>query len=274
MMPRIDGVELTRRLRADPMTAALPIIMLTAKGHDRRQGGRADRRRRRLPGQAVRHLGADRPGPLDAAAQPGVPGGLAADRAARQHPDPARDRRPDAHAAPTTRSATSTSTGSRASTTCTASPAATSSSARWPAACTGRSSRPACPRPSSATSAATTSWSSARPDQVRPLTERAVIDFEKAADELYDPTTPQRGYLEVADRRGTCTSGAPGHAVHRGRCLDGALLPPSARGGRGGLRDEDGGQEHRALTWPLTAGSDKPAFPTRSAHCEVDATPG
>jgi diguanylate cyclase (GGDEF)-like protein len=32
MMPRIDGVELTRRLRADPMTAALPIIMLTAKG--------------------------------------------------------------------------------------------------------------------------------------------------------------------------------------------------------------------------------------------------
>jgi diguanylate cyclase (GGDEF)-like protein len=32
MMPRIDGVELTRRLRANPMTAALPIIMLTAKG--------------------------------------------------------------------------------------------------------------------------------------------------------------------------------------------------------------------------------------------------
>jgi diguanylate cyclase (GGDEF)-like protein len=32
MMPRVDGVELTRRLRADPMTAALPIIMLTAKG--------------------------------------------------------------------------------------------------------------------------------------------------------------------------------------------------------------------------------------------------
>lgn len=31
-MPRMDGLELTRRLRADPMTAALPIIMLTAKG--------------------------------------------------------------------------------------------------------------------------------------------------------------------------------------------------------------------------------------------------
>ena len=32
MMPRVDGVELTRRLRADPMTSALPVIMLTAKG--------------------------------------------------------------------------------------------------------------------------------------------------------------------------------------------------------------------------------------------------
>src|SRR5690606_26321686 len=31
-MPKIDGVELTRMLRADPLTAALPIIMLTAKG--------------------------------------------------------------------------------------------------------------------------------------------------------------------------------------------------------------------------------------------------
>jgi diguanylate cyclase (GGDEF)-like protein len=32
MMPHIDGLELTRRLRADPMTTALPVIMLTAKG--------------------------------------------------------------------------------------------------------------------------------------------------------------------------------------------------------------------------------------------------
>ena len=32
MMPRLDGLELTRRLRANPLTTALPIIMLTAKG--------------------------------------------------------------------------------------------------------------------------------------------------------------------------------------------------------------------------------------------------
>jgi diguanylate cyclase (GGDEF)-like protein len=32
MMPRIDGIELTRRVRANPMTAPIPIIMLTARG--------------------------------------------------------------------------------------------------------------------------------------------------------------------------------------------------------------------------------------------------
>ena len=32
MMPLLDGVEVTKRMRADAMTSALPIIMLTAKG--------------------------------------------------------------------------------------------------------------------------------------------------------------------------------------------------------------------------------------------------
>ena len=32
MMPELDGVEVTRRVRADPLTAGVPIIMLTAKG--------------------------------------------------------------------------------------------------------------------------------------------------------------------------------------------------------------------------------------------------
>ncbi|HEY2794164.1 MAG TPA: response regulator [Micromonosporaceae bacterium] len=33
MMPGVDGLELTRRLRGNPTTATMPIIMLTAKGH-------------------------------------------------------------------------------------------------------------------------------------------------------------------------------------------------------------------------------------------------
>jgi diguanylate cyclase (GGDEF)-like protein len=32
MMPKIDGLELTRRLRANPLTSSMPIIMLTARG--------------------------------------------------------------------------------------------------------------------------------------------------------------------------------------------------------------------------------------------------
>jgi diguanylate cyclase (GGDEF)-like protein len=40
------------------------------------------------------------------------------------------------------------------------------------------------------------------PEQVRPLTERAVIDFEDAADHLYDPIDARRGYLELTDRKG------------------------------------------------------------------------
>lgn len=32
-MPRMDGLELARRLKADPRTASVPIVMLTARGH-------------------------------------------------------------------------------------------------------------------------------------------------------------------------------------------------------------------------------------------------
>jgi len=41
------------------------------------------------------------------------------------------------------------------------------------------------------------------PDQVRPLTTQAVVDYEAASDALYDPIDSQRGYLEVVKRGGT-----------------------------------------------------------------------
>jgi two-component system phosphate regulon response regulator PhoB len=34
MLPGIDGTEVTRRLKADPRTAGIPIVMLTAKGEE------------------------------------------------------------------------------------------------------------------------------------------------------------------------------------------------------------------------------------------------
>ncbi len=40
------------------------------------------------------------------------------------------------------------------------------------------------------------------PEQVRPLTTRTVEDFEAAADRLYDPVDSARGYLEIPDRKG------------------------------------------------------------------------
>jgi diguanylate cyclase (GGDEF)-like protein len=40
------------------------------------------------------------------------------------------------------------------------------------------------------------------PDQVRSLTEKAVVDFEATADDLYDPVDAGRGFLELTDRRG------------------------------------------------------------------------
>jgi diguanylate cyclase (GGDEF)-like protein len=40
------------------------------------------------------------------------------------------------------------------------------------------------------------------PDQVKPITTKAVLDFQDASDALYDLRDSQRGYLELTDRRG------------------------------------------------------------------------
>ncbi|MFP5501218.1 MAG: response regulator transcription factor [Candidatus Sericytochromatia bacterium] len=34
MMPRMNGLEVCRRLKQDPATRALPVVLLTAKAHD------------------------------------------------------------------------------------------------------------------------------------------------------------------------------------------------------------------------------------------------
>ena len=52
-MPRVDGFEACRRLRAEANTANATIVMLTAAAGDSAEREARDRRRRPLPHQAV-----------------------------------------------------------------------------------------------------------------------------------------------------------------------------------------------------------------------------
>ena len=58
MLPMIDGLEICRRLRADPVTRNMLVLMLTAKTRGDGRGGRLLGRHRRLRGQAVQREGA------------------------------------------------------------------------------------------------------------------------------------------------------------------------------------------------------------------------
>ena len=101
------------------------------------------------------------------------------------------------------------------------------------------------------------------PDQVLELTDRAVTEFEAAADALYDARRPRsrlRQREEPPGRRPRCR---PGHGVGRCRPVQSARLHGSTRGDRRRERDEDGGQEptwlvrgrgpsHRTLAVPAT----------------------
>ena len=62
------------------------------------------------------------------------------------------------------------------------------------------------------------------PDQVRPLTERAVVDFEKAADELYDPSD-----AAARLRRGAATGAATSSARPWSRSPSGWRCPSADR---------------------------------------------
>ncbi|WP_319461167.1 response regulator [Micromonospora sp. RTP1Z1] len=201
MMPRIDGLELTRRLRADPMTAALPVIMLTAKGMtvDKVHGlsaGADDYLVKpfdtaelvaRVSSTLRRNKEFREVSPLT-----GLPGNS---RIRREISDRVRngvdyavgyvdidrfksvnDRygfvRGDEFISALARSL------HRAVVSIGLPPAFLGhvGGDDFVIVCT--------------------------PSQVRPLTSRAVVDFEKAADALYDPTDRERGFVELKDRRG------------------------------------------------------------------------
>ncbi len=94
MMPNMDGFELTRRLRQDPRTATVSIIMLTARGlsADKLEGfaiGADDYIVK--PFDTPELLGAD---PRRAPAREGDARAVAAHRSARERPDRGGDRRP------------------------------------------------------------------------------------------------------------------------------------------------------------------------------------
>ena len=67
MLPMIDGLEICRRLRADPVTRNILVLMLTAKTRRDRRSRRLLRRHRRLRGQAVQREGAAGADPRPAA---------------------------------------------------------------------------------------------------------------------------------------------------------------------------------------------------------------
>jgi diguanylate cyclase (GGDEF)-like protein len=201
MMPRIDGLELTRRLRADPMTSALPVIMLTAKGMtvDKVHGltaGADDYLVKpfdnaeliaRVSSTLRRNKEFREVSPLT-----GLPGNS---RVRREITDRVRSAVDyavgyvDIDRFKSVNDRYGFVRGDEFITALARSLHRAVVSVGLPPAFLGHIGGDdfviVC-----------------TPDQVRPLTERAVVDFEKTADELYDPSDAGRGYVELRDRRG------------------------------------------------------------------------
>lgn len=201
MMPRIDGLELTRRLRADPMTAALPVIMLTAKGMtaDKVNGlsaGADDYLVKpfdtaeliaRITSTLRRNKEFREVSPLT-----GLPGNS---RIRREITDRVRSGTDyavgyvDIDRFKSVNDRYGFVRGDEFITALARSLHRAVVAAGLPPAFLGHVGGDdfviVC-----------------TPEQVRPLTERAVLDFEQAADSLYDPVDAERGYVELRDRRG------------------------------------------------------------------------
>ena len=110
------------------------------------------------------------------------------------------------------------------------------------------------------------------PDQVQPITTRAVIDFESAADELYDPSDAQRGYLELADRRGrvhqvNLVTISIGVAVSTARYY---RHPSEVVAIASEMKSV--AKKHQGSWVAFDRRSDKPVFQTQR-HRDVDSTP-
>jgi diguanylate cyclase (GGDEF)-like protein len=201
MMPRMDGLELTRRLRADPMTSALPVIMLTAKGMtvDKVVGltaGADDYLVKpfdtleliaRVRSTLRRNQEFREVSPLT-----GLPGNT---RVRREILDRMRSGADyavgyiDIDRFKSVNDVYGFERGDEFITALARSMHRAVQAAGLPPAFLGHIGGDdfviVCD-----------------PKQVLPLTQKAVIDFEAAADELYDPEDAKRGYIEVPDRRG------------------------------------------------------------------------
>jgi diguanylate cyclase (GGDEF)-like protein len=201
MMPRMDGLELTRRLRADPMTAALPVIMLTAKGMtvDKVVGltaGADDYLVKpfdtleliaRVRSTLRRNQEFREVSPLT-----GLPGNT---RVRREILDRMRSGTDyavgyvDIDRFKSVNDVYGFERGDEFITALARSMHRAVVAAGLPPSFLGHIGGDdfviVC-----------------HPDQVLPITQQAVVDFEQAADELYDPEHAKRGYIEVPDRRG------------------------------------------------------------------------
>jgi len=199
-MPRMDGLELTRRLRADPMTAVMPIIMLTAKGLtvDKVVGLTAgaddyvvkpfdtSELVARVRSMLRRNQEFREVSPLT-----GLPGN---NRILREIADRVRGKEPyavcyvDIDRFKSVNDRYGFSRGDEFIAVL--------------AQCLHRATTGVEPPAFLGHVGGDDFVIICRPEQVRPITTQAVDDFERASDELYDPEDLARGYLEIVDRRG------------------------------------------------------------------------